>query len=53
MEKKDLVDFLKENLKIEMKYDGSFLTVKLTLNGEMISEATEYIYRTSGYYYEV
>jgi len=41
----DLIKFLKEHLMIEMEDDGSFLTVKILIGDEVITETTEQIYR--------
>lgn len=51
MNKKELIEFIKENLKIQIKYypgndwDTKAITVKLFLDDEEIDSSTEYIYR--------
>ena len=45
MNKEELVEFLKEQLKVELIDDGKYLTVKILLGDETISESTEDIYR--------
>lgn len=48
MDKKDnedLIKFLKEHLRIEMEDDGQFLTVKILIDNEVITETDQQIYR--------
>jgi hypothetical protein len=45
MDKEQLIKFLKEQLKVELEDDGMFLTVKILLGNEIITETTEKIYR--------
>jgi len=40
-----LIKFLKEHLRVEMDDDGSFLTVKILIGGEVITETDQQIYR--------
>ncbi len=45
MDKQQIIDFLKENLKVTLEDDGKFLKVKILLGDEEISECTEMVYR--------
>jgi hypothetical protein len=43
--KEELLALLKEHLRVEMEDDGDYLTVKILLDDEVVSEASERIYR--------
>ena len=45
MSKDKLIEFLKNELKIELEDDGDYLTVKVLLGDETITEGTERIHR--------
>jgi hypothetical protein len=45
MSKDELIEFLKNELKIELEDDGDYLTVKVLLGDETITEGTERIHR--------
>lgn len=45
MDKQELIDFLKEQLNIDIFDDGSFITVKIMLGDEIITEDMEKVYR--------
>ena len=45
MTKNELIQFLKDNLRISMEDDGRFLEVKILLGDEVINSETVDIYR--------
>lgn len=45
MNNKELIQFLKEHLTIELNDDGQFLTIKILIGDEVIAQNEQQIYR--------